>query len=340
MTSYSFTAAATAALIATLPLHAQAADVTLRLAHWIPAGISPAAKGVQPWAESIEKASDGRIDIQIFPAQQLGAAPDHFDMARDGIADITWVNPGYTAGRFPILSLVEVPFQVDDSVKGAKAIHEWYSAYVEQEMGEVKLCVMHPHAPGAIHSKTPIHVPADVAGKNVRPAHATMARFVTQLGGAPVQVPAPEAREAIARGTADAVTFPWGSMYDFKLADLTPYHLDMPLYISLQAIVMNKGAYAKLSPENKKVIDDHCTPEWSSKIVSGWAADDAAAYAKLTANPKYTFYKPTEAEVALWRAEGEKVLDTWRADMKAKGLDADAIYAAYVAALKANDADF
>lgn len=340
MKSYSFAAAVAAAMFVAMPVQTLAADVTLRLAHWIPAGIAPAAKGVQPWAESVEKDSNGRIDIQIFPAQQLGAAPDHYDMARDGIADITWINPGYNAGRFPILSLVEVPFQVSDSVKGAKAIYQWYSKYAASEMGDVKVCVMHPHSPGAIHSKKPIHVPADIAGLNVRPANATVARFVTQLGGAPVQVPAPEAREAIARGTADAVTFPWGSMYDFKLADLTPYHLDMPLYISLQMIVMNKGAYAKLSPENKAVIDDHCTADWSSKIVSGWAADDAAAYKKLTANPDYHFYKPTEAEVALWRKAGEGVLEAWKADMKSRGIDPEPIYASYIAALEANGARY
>ena len=207
-------------------------------------------------------------------------------MARDGIADITWVNPGYTAGRFPIFSLVEVPFQVSDSVAGAKALHEWYAPYAEEEMSEVKLCVVHPHAPGAVHSKVPIAVPADLAGLNVRPAHATMARFVSQLGGAPVQVPAPEVREAISRGTADAVTFPWGSMYDFNLAPITDHHLDMPFYISAQVLVMNKDSYEALSEENKAVIDEHCTAEWSARIAEGWAADDAAARGASARRPR------------------------------------------------------
>ena len=48
----------------------------------------------------------------LFPAQQLGKAPDHYDMARDGIADLTWVNPGYQAGRFPIFAAGELPFLI------------------------------------------------------------------------------------------------------------------------------------------------------------------------------------------------------------------------------------
>ena len=70
---------------------AQAQEVTFRLAHWVPPTHPIQTLGIEPWVESIKEASNGRIDITIFPAQQLGAAPDHYDMARDGIADITYV---------------------------------------------------------------------------------------------------------------------------------------------------------------------------------------------------------------------------------------------------------
>ena len=43
---------------------------------------------------------------------------------------------------------------------------------------------------------------------NVRPANATMAAYVSELGGQVFQVSAPEARDALERGIADALTFP------------------------------------------------------------------------------------------------------------------------------------
>ena len=118
-------------------------------------------------------------------------------VARDGIADITYTNPGYQAGRFPIYSLIEIPFHANNATGGAQALHEWYAPIAETEMSDVKFCIANPHDPGTFHSKNPIKVPGDIDGLNVRPAHATMARFVSSLGGGPVQVPAPEAREAI-----------------------------------------------------------------------------------------------------------------------------------------------
>lgn len=323
------------------PLSVSAQEVTLRLSHWVPPSIAPASKGIEPWAQSVQEASDGRIAIQIFPAQQLGKAPDHYDMAAQGIVDLSWVNPGYTAGRFPIYGLTQVPFLVDDSVEGAKAIHEWYMENgAAQEMGDVKVCFVHPHAPGAFHSKVDVTHPDDVRGMNVRPAHQGIARFVSLLGGGAVQVPAPEAREALSKGTAEAVTFPWGAMYDFNLTEEVPVHLDMPFYMSAQVMIMNQGSYDGLSDANKAVIDEHCSAEWSGKVAAGWHEDDMAAKDRLKADEAQSFNEPTEEEIAAWISASAPLTEEWKEEVSAKGHDADAILEAYKAALQEHDAAY
>src|SRR6478609_1505020 len=73
---------------------AQDTPVTLRFSHWSPPQHPMSQIAVPDWVNAIEKASGGSIKIQVFPSQQLGKAIDHYDMARDGVADITWVNAG------------------------------------------------------------------------------------------------------------------------------------------------------------------------------------------------------------------------------------------------------
>jgi hypothetical protein len=73
------------------------------------------------------------------------------------------------------------------------------------------------HAPGTFHSKEMLVRPEDVCGKSIRPAQATIARFVNLLGGASVQVPAPEARDALAKGAADAITLPYAKSLPMTL---------------------------------------------------------------------------------------------------------------------------
>jgi TRAP-type C4-dicarboxylate transport system substrate-binding protein len=316
---------------------ASSAEVTLRLSHWVPASHPIQKMGIEPWAQSIKEASGGRIEITIFPAQQLGAAPDHYDMARDGIADITHVNPGYQAGRFPIISAGELPLLITNAKAGSRAIDSWYREYAAKEMGDVKLCMAHLHDPGTFHAKKEIRTPADVKGLNVRPAHATMGRFVSLMGGASVQVPAPEAREAIARGAADAITFPWNSIYIFGIDKETRHHLDLPLYATTFTLLINKAKYEGLSEADRKVIDDHCSSEWAERFASGWADNEAAGRQKMIASPDHKIYKPTAEDVKAWREAAAPLTAEWKKAVTAKGGDADAIYDGLISTLKKHD---
>ena len=148
---------------------------------------------------------------------------------------------------------------------------QWYRAYAEQEMGDVQFCMAFLHSPGTFHSKEKLTLPADVQGKNIRPAHGTIGRFVSMLGGASVWVPAPEARDTLAKGAADAITFPWNSIYIFGIDGITKHHLDMPLYVTTFVLVMNQARYEGMSEEDRAVIDEHCTSDWAEKMAAGWA---------------------------------------------------------------------
>src|SRR5690349_14835103 len=95
-------AAAGLAMLAAAPASAQDKTFNLKISTWAPTS-HPLQKAFEEWSASIEKASNGTLKFQIFPSEQLGKAFDHYDMARDGIADITYVSPGYQPGRFPVI---------------------------------------------------------------------------------------------------------------------------------------------------------------------------------------------------------------------------------------------
>ena len=231
----------------------------------------PLQKALEDWAPRSRRNSGGTIKSKVFPAQQLGKAFDHYDMARDGIADVTYVNPGYQPGRFPIIGAGELPFLMSDAKGGSMALDAWYRKYAEKEMKDVKFCLAFIHSPSSFHSRTKkIVVPDDIKGMKIRPAHATMANFVTQLGGTNVQSSAPEVRDIIERGVADAVTFPWGSVLLFGIDKVTKYHMEAPLYVTTFAFVMNKDKYNQMSDKQKKAIDNNCNTEAAGRVGEPW----------------------------------------------------------------------
>jgi TRAP-type C4-dicarboxylate transport system substrate-binding protein len=316
-----------AVMAAALGGSALAQDKTfdLKISHWVPPS-HPLQKALEDWGASVEKDSGGTIHYKVYPAQQLGKAFDHYDMARDGIADLTYVNPGYQPGRFPIMAAGELPFLMTNAKGGTQALDAWYRKYAAKEMKDVKFCLAFVHDPGAFHStKKKILVPEDVKGMKIRPADATIATFVTMLGGTNVQASAPEVRDVLEKGVADAVTFPWGSVPLFGIDKVTKYHLEMPLYVTTFVLVFNKDKYNEMSAKQKKVIDDHCNNEWSLKVAGAWADFEHAGIAKIRAEAGQEVYEPTPAQAAEWKKAAQPLEAKWAENAKKAGVDPAAV---------------
>jgi TRAP-type C4-dicarboxylate transport system substrate-binding protein len=305
---------------ASVAASAQDKPVEMKFAHWLP-GTHPLAKlGFEPWAKSVEAASKGSIKVAFFPAQQLGKAADHYDMARDGIADMTWVNPGYQAGRFPLIAVGELPFLIGKPGPGSSALDQWYRKYAANEMKDVKLCMVHLHV-GTFHSKKAITEPSQIKGMKIRSSNGTNAAFMSLLGATNVQVSAPEARDAIDKGVADALSFPWGSVITFGIDKATKFHTDMRLYASDFVWVMNKGWYDKLAAGQKKVIDDHCNNEWAGKVGAGWGDEEDSGREKMQAMGGHTIVPVTAQQLDAWKKAAEPLYGTWIASADKVGVN-------------------
>jgi TRAP-type transport system periplasmic protein len=308
------------------PGFAQDKEVDLRLSLWVPPA-HPLTGAAKAWAEDIANSSNGTIKITIFPSEQLGKAFDHYDMARDDIADITYVNPGYQPGRFPIIAIGQMPFTFGDARKGTAALDAWYRKYAPTEMKDTHFCLAFIHDPGALHARKKIIAPQDLRGVKVRPAQSTIGELVKQLGGTNVQASAPEAREVLERGVADAITFPWGSLYLFGIDKVVKYHIDAPLYTTVFTFSMNKDKYEAMSPAQKQVIDDHCTTDWAVKLAGPWGDFEAAGRDRMRTDPGHDVYKLSPEQMQAWRDTVEPLKASWTAAVKQTGADPDAALA-------------
>lgn len=328
--------ALTAALaLAAGPTQAQDKPVNIKMSSWVPAQ-HPLNPSLQAWADDIKKASNGSITATLFPSEQLGKAFDHYDMARDGIADFAYINPGYQPGRFPIMAGASLPFLFANGKGGSAAIDEWYRPYAAKEMKDVKFCFAFVHDPGTFHARKKITLPTDIKGMKIRPATSTIGQMVTSLGGTNVQASAPESRDMLERGVADAITFPWGSIGLFGIDKVVSYHMDVALYVTPFVWAMNQSKYDSMSPAQKKVIDDHCTSEWAEKVATPWADFEFAGRAKIASQAGHEIYKLTPEQLDAWRKATAPGEAQWAEGVKKVGQDPKAVMDALKASLVKN----
>jgi TRAP-type C4-dicarboxylate transport system substrate-binding protein len=304
--------------------HAQDKTVELKISSWVPPA-HPLTTALEAWGKSIEAASKGTIKYKVFPAQQLGKAQDHYDMAHDGIAEVTFVSPDHQPGRFPVIAAAALPFLASNAKAGSVALDEWYRKYAEKEMKEVKFCLAFTHDPGVFHSKKKIVTPNDIKGMKIRPAHAVVASLVTLLGGTNVRSAVADVRQILDRDVANAVTFPWGSIALFKIDQVVKFHMDLPLYITPFSLVINRATYSGMSAAQKKVIDDHCNSEWALKIASPWVDNEAKGHETLMRQVGHEVYKLTDPQIDQWRKADAPLTQQWAGPVKKAGYNPDTV---------------
>ena len=334
MTSTAVTSGIVAlALATTAPSHAE----TFKVSHWVPPQ-HPFAKSLADWAKSIGEDSGGDIKISVFPAGQLGPASDHYDMAKNGIADATWVNPGFSPGRWPITSLAEMPLTISDPMGGSVALTKWYRKYAAKEMPDIHYCFTHTLESNTLFSiNKPIRVPADFKGQRVRPSGEMQARMIKANGGTTVLMPYPKVREPLERGVIDATLGSPHGLIIFGGAKKIQHIMRAPLSNANWVIPINKKKYDGMSATNRRIIDNRCNTAEAVKMARPATMFERAGWAKLEKLGKKIFTL-TDAEKAAWRKASAPLLAAWKADVNKRGHNADQIHSEFIAALKAENA--
>ena len=126
--------------------------IEVKMSHFMPTKHVQHAKVMAPWAEKIEKLTDGRVKVTIFPGGALGKPPHQYDNAVKGITDIAFGLQSYTPGRFPLTSSLRLPFMVKSGEQGANVLWRMYEKYLQDEYKDVKVLWLFMHGPGQLHT--------------------------------------------------------------------------------------------------------------------------------------------------------------------------------------------
>lgn len=103
-------------------LAAQDKPIELKFSSWVGIAHGHHTGVMVPWAKMIEEKSGGRLKVTIYPGSTLGKAADHVDLVTGGIADMGFASPGMTPGRFPLISVAELPLLFKSGKGGSMAV--------------------------------------------------------------------------------------------------------------------------------------------------------------------------------------------------------------------------
>lgn len=308
---------------------ADAQDVTLRMHTFIPPVANPAKTFLIPWAQKVEKESNGRIKIQPFWAMQLGGkAPQLLDQVRDGVVDIVWALPGFTPGRMPRVEPFELPFVHKDALSSTLALQDYQEKHLGPDLKDYHPLLVHVHQGFLFQSRKPIRTMADIKGQKLRAASRGGVWLLEALGATGIGLPLPQIPQALSKGVIDGVTLPFEIAPAVKTPDLVKYFSELSgdrprLGTNIFTFLMNKNSYAKLPDDLKKVIDNNSGRNIAKWAGQNWVDIEAPGRKVVESKKKNVFITISPEETQKIKDAAKPVFDRWIKEMKSNNIDGE-----------------
>lgn len=220
---------------------------------------TPAAGMYHEWADKVNAAGKGVVHLDVRDGFTLVNSKNFYDRLLSDVVQITFGSTNYVGGAFRLSQVMSLPFTFETSEQASAVFWRLYkTGMLDEEFDKVVPLALQGFPQESPHLvKAPAAPLADFKGLRIIAGGQTMTRLITLLGGTPISVALTDSYEALDRGTADGMSFPMAAIHDFKIDEVTHYHIQAPLGGGPGGIWMSKAKFNSLSPAVQKVLADN-----------------------------------------------------------------------------------
>jgi TRAP-type C4-dicarboxylate transport system substrate-binding protein len=301
-----------------------AGPIKLRVGHDLPPFTSP-GKGIDAWAKAVNKRTEGRVIVEVYPANTLTEQKGAVEVLQAGIADGYMVSISAHRPLFPVSVVAALPgLGFPDTVEGYTAHANTFVSCVEKypamakELKDYKIIFDIINSNNIILSaKKEIRVPADLRGLKMGGTGATLELYKV-LGAAGVFCIPPQTYQKLQTGIVDGTAIHFLAIGEFKAYEVAKYALDISLGQSDLLFVFSRKSWNKVSATDQKIIMEAALEGQNVTYKIGEERSTQGRKAMLDSGGK--IHTPTLEETALWEKQFAIMWDKWVSAAEAAGV--------------------
>lgn len=290
--------------------------IELKWANYFPV-VAKQSKICEEFIKDIEAKTGGKVKFSFFTAGTLLTAPKMYDGVVQGIADIGFSNIGYTAGRFKVTEVLDLPLGFPNAWVSNHVVNDFFRKFKPKEWNDVHVLALHASPINVLMTATkPVYKLEDLKGLNIR-GLGYIADVVSALGATPRAIPTPEVYDAILKRVLDGIYIPMETFRAFRYAEVIKYTTECwPIGQHYTFyLVMNKNTWNKLPDDVKKVFNEY---PFEDKLAATWNEIDIDGK-KLGIEKGIQFIQLTPEEEKRWVKAAETVVEKYVKSMVAAG---------------------
>ncbi len=231
---------------------------TIKLGHTMSTA-HPRHVALMEFEKYVEEKTEGKVQVELFPAGVLGSEPDMQESMRMGTLEAFVGGPFDTISKK--LNLFLMPFFFEDQealMRAAKNEKVFNIISSDAEANGLKILAIGDGGARQItNSKRRISKPADMKGLKLRtPSIEAIMVCMETLGASTVSIPLADCYMSLKTGVADGQENPVATIYDQKLFEVQKYITYVNYQYHPEVLTMNASYYNALPAEYQKVLSD------------------------------------------------------------------------------------
>ncbi len=255
---------------------AQGTKITFKLAHVYNPGHAW-DEGAKYAAKTVKEKTGGQIEIQVFPASQLGTEEQITEGVIFGSVDIAVSGAGQIGNLFRPIYICEMPYTFKDNnhvLRFAKSdIAKVMFADLEKEF---LIKVLAPSSWGIrqLTSNKPITTPADLKGFKLRvPEQMITVEYGKAMGAEPTPIAYAEAYMALQQNVVQGLENPLSAIKNMRFYEVQKY-INLTSHVTNCCFYLMNGAKFNALGQNQKTVMSEAFDEASKLIVETLNRED------------------------------------------------------------------
>ena len=271
------------------------------------------------WAAEVEKRSEGRLVIDVYPGGILSGAGENYECVVKGVSDLGMSCFSYSRGMFPMMEGLDLPLGYQDGRQATRVANAYVRTFELPELADTRLLYVHAHGPGVLAARRPVTSVKELEGLSVR-GTGISALIIRALGCNAIGMGQPDTYEALRKGVVDATLCPVETLKGWRQGEVISDVVKIPSagYTTAMFVVMNRGSWSRLPADLRQILLE-VSDEWIPKHGAAWnEADDAAAEFVTGLGKKISAFSPEADAAAAQRLA--PILEEWADTLEARDL--------------------
>ena len=277
------------------------------------------------FCDEIEKRTNGRVKITLYPGGSLTSAPKCYAGVEKGLSDIGMSCPLYVGGRFPVSEIFELPSEITSGWVTSKVYTDLFNKFKLEEYADVHVLYLHGPGRNVLSTRTvPIRKLEDMKGLVLR-ASGGAAKVIDAWGATPRAMAMGEAFESLSKGVVEGQFAVPETLKGWKHADVVKYVTIPPISTSsCQFVTMNKRKWDSLPADIQKIFTEVSAsfPEYHGHV---WNYYDQAGIEYFKSLPDREVIVVPADQKPEWEKAVAPVVENYIKEKTAKGLPAQEI---------------